>query len=106
MPFQYPFMQTAEARAANQLAEADRDRFSAEIERQLVTDDQAIWPSPEALHLATEVIQRGYMLPETMEHPIVKFECISLASLLVAWGLAPTAVASRIARDDADTGAA
>ena len=68
-----------------------------------VTDDQTVWPAPEALHLATAVIQRGYMLPETMEHPIIKFESINLALLFVAWGLAPTAAACRVARDGADT---
>ena len=56
-----------------------------------VTDDQTVWPAPEALNLATAVIRRGYVLPETMEHPIIKFESINLALLVVAWGLAPTA---------------
>jgi hypothetical protein len=55
-----------------------------------VTDDQTVWPAPEALHLAIAVIRRGYVLPETMEHPVIKFESISLALLFVPWGLAPT----------------
>ena len=93
MSFQYPFMQIAEARAADQMAEADRNRLSAKIGRQHVTDDQTIWPSPEALQLATAVIRRGYMLPETMEHPVVKFDSINLAFLIMAWGLAPTGAA-------------
>ncbi len=67
-----------------------------------VTDDQTVWPAPEALRLATAVIRRGYVLPETVEHPVIKFESISLALLLVAWGLTPTAVARRVARDGAD----
>jgi hypothetical protein len=29
------------------------------------------------------------VLPETMEHPIIKFESINLALLVVAWGLVP-----------------
>ena len=103
MPFQYPFMQTTEARASDQMADAASDRLSAEGERPHVTDDQTIWLSPEAFHLATAVIQRGYILPETMEHPAVKSESINLAFLIMAWGLAPTAAASRVARDDADT---
>ena len=103
MPFQYPFIQTAEARAADQMAEADRDRLSAKTGRQHVTDDQTFWPSPEALHLATAVIQRGYILPETMEHPVVKSETINLAFLIMAWGLAPTGAACRAARDGTDT---
>jgi hypothetical protein len=67
-----------------------------------VTDDQTVWPTPEALNLATVVIRRGYMLPETMEHPIIKSESINLALLFLAWGLAPT-VADRVARNGADT---
>ena len=103
MPFQYPFMQTAEARAADQMADAESDRLSAETERQHVTDDQTVWPSAEALHLATAAIRRGYILPETMQHPIVQFECINLAFLIMAWGLAPTDAACRVAPDGADT---
>jgi hypothetical protein len=68
-----------------------------------VTADHTVWPAPEALHLATAVIRHGYVLPETMEHPIIKFETVNLALLFVAWGLAPTAVACRIARDGTDT---
>jgi hypothetical protein len=68
-----------------------------------VTDDQTVWPAPEALHLATAVIRRGYLLPQTTEHPIIKFESISLALMFVAWGLAPTAVACGVAQDGADT---
>ena len=103
MPSQYAFIQTAEARAADQMAEAGRDRLSAEAGRQHVTDDQTVWPSPEALHLATTAIRRGYILPETMEHPVVKSESINLAFLIMAWGLAPTGAACRGARDRTDT---
>jgi hypothetical protein len=67
-----------------------------------VTADRTAWPAAEALHLATAMIRRGYVLPETIEHPIIKFESISLAILLVAWGLAPTAAACRAARDGSD----
>ena len=77
--------------------------IATKAERHHFTDDQTVWPSPEALHLATAVIRRGYMLPETMEHPIIKFECTNLALLLMAWGLVPTAAACRIASDGADT---
>ena len=34
---------------------------------QRVADDQTIWPAPEALNLATAMIRRGYMLPETTQ---------------------------------------
>ena len=62
-----------------------------------VTDDQTVWPAPEALHLATTVIRRGYMLPETAEHPIIKSEFINLALLVVAWGLAAAPAAKKAA---------
>ena len=68
-----------------------------------VTDDQTVWPAPEALHLATAMIRRGYMLPETAEHPIIRFDFIGLALLFVAWALTPTAAAHRVARDGDDT---
>ena len=88
------------AATADQMADA---ALTAEIERQHATDDQTVWPSPEALHLATAAIRRGYILAETMEHPSVKFESICLAILLMAWGLSPTAAACRVTRDGADT---
>ena len=47
-------------------------------------------PSPEALQLATAVIRRRYVLPETMQHPRVRSECIRLAYLIQAYGLAST----------------
>jgi hypothetical protein len=46
-------------------------------------------PSPEALQLATDVIRRHYVLPETMEHPQVRSECMRLAYMIMACGLAP-----------------
>jgi hypothetical protein len=45
-------------------------------------------PSPEALRLATSVISRRYVLPETMQHPQVRSECMRLAYLIQACGLA------------------
>ena len=47
-------------------------------------------PSPEALQLATAVIRQRYVLPETMQHPQVRSECIHLAYLVQAYGLAST----------------
>ena len=44
-------------------------------------------PSPEALQLATDAIRRRCLLPETMQHPMVKSECISLAYFIQAYGL-------------------
>ena len=67
------------------------------------TADQTVWPTPEALHLATTVIRRGYVLPETVEHPIIKSEFISLALLFVAWGLTPTPATCQAAGDGAHT---
>ena len=45
-------------------------------------------PSPEALDMATAAIRRRNVLPETMEHPAVRAECLSLAYLIQAYGLA------------------
>jgi hypothetical protein len=44
-------------------------------------------PSPEALRLATAAIRRRYVLPETMQHPRVKSECLRLAYMIQAYGL-------------------
>jgi hypothetical protein len=85
------------------MADAASDRSFAEGERPHVTEDQAVWPSAEARHLAVAAIGRGYILPETMQHPVIQFECINLAALIMAWGLAPNAAAFRVAPDGADT---
>jgi hypothetical protein len=47
-------------------------------------------PSPEALQMATEAIRRRYVLPETMQHLVVRSECMRLAYLIQAYGLATT----------------
>jgi hypothetical protein len=79
------------AATADQMADAASNGLIAQTERQQVADDQAVWPSAEAWHLATAAIRRGYILPETMQHPVVQFECIDIAFLIMAWGLAPIA---------------
>ena len=104
MAFQFPSTSfETRAATADQMVDPASDGLIAETERQHVADDQTVWPSAEAWHLATAAIGHGYVLPETMEHPIVQFECIDIALLIMAWGLAPTGAACRIARDDADT---
>jgi hypothetical protein len=45
-------------------------------------------PSTEALQVATDAMRRHYVLPETMEHPAVRSECLRLAYLIQAYGLA------------------
>jgi hypothetical protein len=45
-------------------------------------------PSAEALQMAIDAMRRHYVLPETMEHPAVKAECLRLAYLIQAYGLA------------------
>ena len=47
-------------------------------------------PSPEALQMASDAMRRHYVLPETMEHPAVRAECLRLAYLIQAYGLAST----------------
>ena len=44
-------------------------------------------PSPEALQMATDAIRRRYILPETMQHPEVRSECVRLAYLIQSYGL-------------------
>ena len=45
-------------------------------------------PSPEALQMATDAIRRHCVLPETMHHPAISFECTGLAYLIQAYSLA------------------
>jgi hypothetical protein len=47
-------------------------------------------PSTEAMQMATDAMRRHYVLPETMEQPAVKAECLRLAYLIQAYGLAST----------------
>ena len=47
-------------------------------------------PSPGALQMAIGAMGRHYVLPETMEHPAIRTECLRLAYLIQAYGLAPT----------------
>ena len=45
-------------------------------------------PSPGALQMAIDAMGRHYVLPETMEHPAIRTECLRLAYLIQAYGLA------------------
>jgi hypothetical protein len=47
-------------------------------------------PSPEALRLATGAIRLRYVLPETMQHPQVRSECMRLAYFIQACGMCST----------------
>ena len=40
--------------------------------------------------MATVAMRRHYVLPETIEHPAVRSECLRLAYLIQAYGLAST----------------
>jgi hypothetical protein len=44
-------------------------------------------PSPEALQRATDATRRCYVLPETMQHPEVRSQCLQLAYLIQSYGL-------------------
>lgn len=67
---------------------------SLPLERAMITkrphDEPFGMPSVEALKMATGCIRRRYVLPETMEHPQVRAECLHLAYLIQAYGLAAT----------------
>ena len=52
-------------------------------------------PSPGALQMAIDAMGRHYVLPETMEHPAVRSECMRFAYLIQAYGLASTRPAPR-----------
>jgi hypothetical protein len=67
-------------------------------DRPCITDEPMGLPSPEALQLAMGVIRQRYALPETMEHPQVRSECMRLAYLIMAYGLAPSARSSTWSR--------
>ena len=45
-------------------------------------------PSPEAIQLANNFLLRRYALPETLQHPEVRSECLRLAYMIQAYGLA------------------
>ena len=55
-------------------------------------------PSPEALQMASDAIRRLYVLPETMQHPEVRSECLRFAYLIQAYGLASAKPKSHCAR--------
>jgi hypothetical protein len=57
-------------------------------------------PSRRALRVATNAMRRRYILPETFQHHEVKSECLSLAYLIQAYGLASAALASRPDRSE------
>ena len=45
-------------------------------------------PSTEALQMATDAVRRGYVLPEIMQHPEIRAECLRTAYPIQAYGLA------------------
>ena len=47
-------------------------------------------PSVEALQMAADALSRHYVLPETMQHPVIQSATKRLAYTLMAYGLAPT----------------
>ena len=57
-------------------------------------------PSPEALRMATDAIRRHYLLPETMQHPEVRSECMRLAYLIQCYGLTTAKSEPRHAKPD------
>lgn len=57
-------------------------------------------PSPEALRLATAMINRRYVLPEFMQHPQVRSECVRLAYLIQAYGQASMKSTPHYGRED------
>jgi hypothetical protein len=46
-------------------------------------------PTRQAVQMAREASRRCFILPETVSHPAVDYQVMSLAYLLMAYGLAP-----------------
>ncbi len=61
----------------------------AEEARRQALSAPTVLPSPEALKMAMDFVRRRYILPETVDHSAVQAECLWLANLIVAFGLAP-----------------
>jgi CheY-like chemotaxis protein len=84
-------------RDANEAAEAFALRMT-QTERPAARDGAAPdrssmamgQPSAEALQTATDAVGRYCILPETMEHPVIRSACTRLAYHLMAYGLVPT----------------
>src|SRR5690349_11240389 len=57
-------------------------------------------PSRRALRVATNAMRGRYVLPETIQNHEVKSECLRLAYLIQAYGLASPAPASRRDRSE------
>ncbi len=52
-------------------------------------------PSVEAVQMAIDAMERQYVLPETMQHPVVMYAATRLAYSLMAYGLVPRAPAAQ-----------
>ena len=57
-------------------------------------------PSPEAFQMATDATRRCYVLPETMQHPEVRSECMRLAYLIQSYGLTTAKAEPRHVKPD------
>jgi hypothetical protein len=57
-------------------------------------------PSSEAVQMAADAIRRRYVLPETMQHPQVRSECMRLAYLIQSYGLTTAKAEPRHIRPD------
>ena len=58
-----------------------------QIDRRLYDTEHGT-PSTEAVLAATDAMRRQYVLPETMQHEAIRTECLGLAYLIQAYGLA------------------
>ena len=46
-------------------------------------------PTRQAMQMARDALRRGFVLPETVSHPAIESQVMSLAYLLMAYGLVP-----------------
>jgi hypothetical protein len=66
-------------------AEASEEAAMVTLRRRCSADQ----PTRHAMQMAREALRRGFVLPETVSHPVIEKQVMSLAYLLMAYGLVP-----------------
>ena len=84
---------TTDLRALDDLAvrltELAEERAAEERMATLGPVEPTLLPSLQALRMATEIVRKGYVFPETILHPVIKSSIVQLAYRLSAYGLVP-----------------
>jgi CheY-like chemotaxis protein len=94
---------TPDLRALDDLAvrftELAEERGAEERMATLGAVRPTLLPSLQSLAMAAEIVRKGYILPETMLHPVIRSSITKLAYDLVAYGLVPAAPDLALATD-------